>query len=93
MAILKSLGKLKHYVAQSKVLILTIHPDVRSYTMQREIGEGQFRDGRTQSFGGRGRAGASQGSYQESAASASSVRGPCDRCGRFHSGECWRCYH
>jgi len=41
LAILKALGKLKHYIAQNKILILTIHPDVRSYIMQGEIGEGR----------------------------------------------------
>jgi len=41
LALLKSLGKLKHYMAQSKILILTIHPNVRSYIMQGELGEGR----------------------------------------------------
>lgn len=33
LSILKSLSKLKHYIDQSKFLILTIHLDVRSYIM------------------------------------------------------------
>jgi len=33
LAILKSLNRLKYYVAQSRVLVLTIHSDVRSYIM------------------------------------------------------------
>lgn len=41
LAILKSLNKLKHYIAQNKVLVLTIHLNVRSYIMQGEIGEGR----------------------------------------------------
>jgi len=39
LSILKSLNRLKHYVAQSRVLVLAIHLDVRSYIMQGEIGE------------------------------------------------------
>lgn len=42
LAILKSFGKLKHYIAQSKILILMIHLHVRSYIMQEELEEGRF---------------------------------------------------
>lgn len=41
LAIVKALSKLKHYVVQSKILILTIHPNVKSYVMQGELGEGR----------------------------------------------------
>lgn len=34
---MKSLTKLKHYVAQSKIIILTTHPNVRSYIMQGKL--------------------------------------------------------
>jgi len=43
LAILKALSKLKHYVAQSKILVLTIHLDVKSYIMQGDMGEGRPR--------------------------------------------------
>lgn len=40
---MQSLGKLKHYIAQGKVLILTIHLDVRTFFIQGEMGEGRPR--------------------------------------------------
>lgn len=38
---MKGLKKFKHYVSHNKILVYTIHPDVRNYVIQGEIGEGK----------------------------------------------------
>lgn len=35
--IIKSLNKFKHYISQNKILVCTIHSDVRSYILQGEL--------------------------------------------------------
>lgn len=34
---MKSLNKLKHYISQNKIIVLTIHPDIQSYIMQGDM--------------------------------------------------------
>lgn len=40
-SIMKGLKKLKHYVSHNKILIYTIHLDVRNYIIQKELGKGK----------------------------------------------------
>jgi len=40
-SIMIGLKKFKHYVSQNKILIYTIHLDVRNYVIQGELGEGK----------------------------------------------------
>lgn len=37
------LYKVRHYIAQSKIFVYTIHLDIRSYVIQDELGEGKAR--------------------------------------------------
>ena len=34
---MKSLNNFRHYISQNKILVLTIHPDVRGYIQQGEM--------------------------------------------------------
>jgi len=38
---MKGLKNFKHYVSHNKIIIYTIHPDVKNYVIQGEIGEGK----------------------------------------------------
>jgi len=38
---MRGLKKFKHYVSKNKILVYTIHPDVRNYVIQIELGEGK----------------------------------------------------
>ena len=37
---MKWLKKFKHYVSHNKILVFTIHPNVRNYVIQGDLGEG-----------------------------------------------------
>lgn len=38
---MKGLKKFKHYVSHNKILIYTIHPNIRNYIIQGKLGEGR----------------------------------------------------
>ena len=38
---MKGLKKFEHYVSHNRILVFTIHLDVRNYVIQRDLGEGK----------------------------------------------------
>jgi len=38
---MKGLKKFKHYISHNRILVFTIHPDVRNYVIQEDLGEGK----------------------------------------------------